>query len=362
MQRMLSMRVLWAFVLVFGLIGGGTYAAAQTTTAPQNNAASGALASAVVLMYHRFGDDAFPSTSVDMDQFMAHIAELKSGKYNVIPLPDLVAALQSGTPLPDRTVAISVDDAFRTLYDNAWPIFQREGLPFTLFVATEALDRGLPDYMTWDQIRELHDHGVTIGSQAVTHPHMPTHNTARNRLELTDSADRLAKEVGTRPTLFAYPYGEASSEIMSLARETGYIAAFGQHSGVANATSPMFYLPRFPINVNYGGVDRFKRLINTLPLTVEALSPSNPTLGGEGTSNPPNFGFTVSGDLTDLSELACYHSDASQISQFDRLGNRIEVRFDGPFASGRTRINCTLPTSDGRWRWFGMQYYVPPAP
>lgn len=317
-------------------------------------------AAAVILMYHRFGETDYPSTSVDMDQFEAHIAELTNGEFNVVPLSDIVSALRDGRELPDRTVAITVDDAYTSVFERAWPLLKRENLPFTLFVATEPVDRGIPGYMTWDQIKELHDAGVTIGSQAVTHPHMPTRSAARNRLELVDSAQRIASRIGQAPTLFAYPYGEASTEIMQLTAEAGYQAAFGQHSGVANATSDRFYLPRFPINVNYGGIDRFRRLINTRPLRVSGLTPKDPLLPAEGPGNPPAFGFSVDGDADGLGALNCYHSDTSRITQFERLGNRIEVRFDAPFAAGRTRINCTMPTRDGRWRWFGMQYYVAP--
>ncbi|MDF1748882.1 MAG: polysaccharide deacetylase family protein [Alphaproteobacteria bacterium] len=320
-----------------------------------------AVTSAVILMYHRFGEDDYASTSVTMEQFQAHVTELTSGKYTVTPLSKIVEALKAGTPLPERTIALTIDDAYASVYNNAWPILKREGLPFTLFVATEPVDKGSPDFMTWDQIAELQASGlVEIGSQAVTHPHMPLKSATRNSEELTLSADRLQEKTGTRPSMFAYPYGEASHEVMTLAQEGGYSAAFGQHSGVANSTSDMFYLPRFPINVNYGGVERFTRLINALPLPVSGLTPSNPTLPAQGQGNPPAFGFTVEAVSENLSDLKCYHSDASQISQFEQLGNRFEVRFDSAFAPGRTRVNCTMLGHSGRWRWFGMQYYVPP--
>ncbi len=70
-------------------------------------------ASAVILIYHRFGEDKFPSTNTRLVQFEAHITELTSGPYTVLPLPQVVDALLAGTPLPDRTVAIYIDDAYR---------------------------------------------------------------------------------------------------------------------------------------------------------------------------------------------------------------------------------------------------------
>lgn len=345
----------FAFTIFVALTGAAGAAHAQNGLTE-----TGAAPSAAIVMYHRFGETEYPSTSIGMDQFAAHIEELTSGKYTVLPLSDVVAAIRAGTPLPDRTVAITIDDAYSSVYERAWPVFQREKLPFTLFVATDPVDRGVGGYMSWEQLAELKAAGVEIGSQAVTHPHMPTQSVARIRRELTDSADRIEEMLGTRPAYFAYPYGETSLEIMKLAEETGYEAAFGQHSGVAHGTLDRFYLPRFPLNVNYGAIDRFRRLINALPLPVEGLTPRDPLLPADGPGNPPAFGFTAKIDASEAARLNCFHSDASQMTVFEKLGTRIEARFDSAFAAGRTRINCTVQSEGNRWRWFGMQYYVAP--
>lgn len=315
---------------------------------------------AVLLIYHRFGEDRYPSTSVAMEQFEQHVELLKSDRYTVLPLPRIVEALRSGKPLPDRTVGITIDDAYLSVYERAFPLLQEAGLPFTLFVATDPVDRKVDGYMNWEQIRELHAAGAVIGSQAVTHPHMPGKHPARIDRELDKSAERIAAEIGTRPTLFAYPYGETSLEIMQATKKAGYVAAFGQHSGVANPSNQLFYLPRFPINVNFGGIDRFRRIVEALPLPVSDLVPADPFLKDGPETNPPQFGFTVAAGVDRLDEIACYHSDAGKITALERLGPRIEVRFDRAFGPSRTRINCTMPAGNGRWRWFGMQYYVKP--
>src|SRR3546814_1721278 len=93
-------------------------------------------------MYHRFGEDDRPSTSIRLSQFEAHIAELTSGRYRVMALPEIVARLRAGQPLPQRAVAITIDDAALSVYREAWPRLKAAGLPFTLFVSTEPLDRG----------------------------------------------------------------------------------------------------------------------------------------------------------------------------------------------------------------------------
>ncbi len=68
--------------------------------------------SAVLVMYHRFGEDDIPLTNTRLEQFEAHLNELKTGGYTVLPVPEIVAALKAGKPLPDRTVGITIDDAY----------------------------------------------------------------------------------------------------------------------------------------------------------------------------------------------------------------------------------------------------------
>lgn len=310
---------------------------------------------AVVLMYHRFGDERFPSTNIRLDQFKAHIKELTNGHYNVVPLTEIVNAIRANKPLPDHTVAITVDDAYESVYKNGWPLLKAAGLPFTLFVATDAVDRGSSEYMSWDQLRELVKAGVTIGNHTAAHVHLPLLSRAQMKAQFDKAAARFEKELGLRPKLQAYPYGEASNAAMDVARAEGFIASFGQQSGAMSAASNIYYLPRFALNEHFGDLARFKLVVNTLPLYATDVSPADPTLG----PNPPPFGFTVGADLPHLAQLACYSSVHGKL-EIQRLGERrIELRPPKAFQPGRARINCTLPAGAGRWRWFGWQFYIP---
>ncbi len=324
---------------------------ALSAFAPIAAAANGA----VIVMYHRIGEEAeFPSTSVSIEQFDAHIALLQSGGYTVWPLEKVAAALKSGQQLPDRTVAITFDDAYRSVYEIAWPRLKGAGLPATLFVATKSVDGGARGFMSWDQIRELKAGGLTIGNHTKTHLHMAAASLDRNREEIQTSRDRLEKELALRPTLFAYPYGEMSSAVRELVIGEGFIAAFGQHSGVAHGADDLFYLPRFAFNERYGDVARFRRAVDAMPLPVEGITPVDPLI----VSNPPAFGFSVDTTLKGLNQLACYHSQLGKVN-LTRLGKtRIEIRFEKRFKRGRSRLNCTMPGPDKRWRWFGRQFYV----
>ncbi len=314
--------------------------------------------SAVVVMYHRFGENDFPSTNIRIDQFEAHIRELTGDRMTVLGVPEILTALREGTTLPDRTMAITIDDAFRSVYTEAWPRLRAAGLPFTLFVATDAVDRKFDGYMSWDEIRELQQAGVTIGSQTASHLHMPTATPRQNSDDLARSNARFRAELGAAPTLFAYPFGEYGLAVRDKIVEAGFIAAFGQHSGVLHKDAEQYFMPRFAMNEAYGDVARLRLASNALPLRVRDVTPADPML--TKANNPPFFGFTVFGDaIKELGALNCYASGQGR-AQIDRLGrSRIEVRFERSFPAGRARINCTMRATNGRWRWYGMQFYVP---
>lgn len=324
------------------------------------SAAVQAADSAVILMYHRFGESQYPSTNITLPQFEAHLRELKSGGHTVLPVPEILDALKAGRPLPDRAIGITIDDAYLSVFTEAWPRFREAGVPFTLFVATDPVDRanagtGGAGYMTWDQVRELAGAGVAIGSQTASHLHMASSSASRNRADLERSNARFVAELGKRPQLFAYPYGEASLEVAGIVREAGFTAAFGQHSGAMGPNAEPYFLPRFAMNETYGGVDRFRLVSSTLPLPVADVTPADPLIGD---NNPPAIGFTVDATLDGIDQLGCFISPDK--THIERLGDtRVEIRVEQPFPKGRTRLNCTIPTADGRWRWYGRQFFFP---
>ena len=324
---------------------------------PRTTRAGEEITSATVFMYHRFGVVRYPTTSVKIEQLEAHLAEIAGGGYNVMPLRDIISAFRKKTPLPNRTIALTIDDAFISLHQRAWPLLAKAGVPFTVFVATDAIDAKRSSYMTWDQLRVLVAGGATIGNQTGSHPHLP--DVSQNKLddELARSNERFRAELGFVPDLLAYPYGEFGLREIQAARAAGFVAAFGQHSGVAHAEEAPHGLPRFAMNEKYGTVERFRMASNALPLPVKDVLPADTVLRG---IDPPAFGFTVMEGIGSLANLACFASNQSVAAQLERLGTRrFEVRLKKPFGAGRGRINCTLRAEGNRWRWFGRQFYIP---
>lgn len=316
-----------------------------------------AASSAVVLMYHRFDEPTHQNSSVSAENFDAQLAELGAGGYTVLPVPEIVAALKAGQPLPERTVGITVDDAYLSVYEIAWPRLKAAGFPLTLFVAPGPVDERRRGYMSWDQIRELAADGVTIGHHTMWHRRLHRYSPERVVREIEEASLRYEAELGLKPELFAYPYGEYSLPVRQAAVDAGFTAAFSQHSGAIHGGGDFFTLPRFPVADSFTDMARFRLVVNALPLPVTGLIPRDPIL--RHGDNPPNLGFTVDPALTGLASLTCYAGSRGKADLEILEPSRVEVRVAEPFPPGRARFNCTMKAGDDRWRWLGVQYIIP---
>jgi peptidoglycan/xylan/chitin deacetylase (PgdA/CDA1 family) len=310
---------------------------------------------AVIFAYQHFGDDPDPSSMIAVEQFESHLRELRRGGYAVLPVPEIVAALRDGKALPDHTVGITIDDAHASVYAIAWPRLRAAGLPFTLFVSSETVETGADTRMTWAQLRELAAAGVTIGNQTASYARMIEQDRAYNIGQVQRAQEQLRAQLGGTPKLFAYPYGEYTTALRDLIGGMGFDAAFGLQSGVANAQTDRFALPRFPLTDAFGSVERLRLSAHVLPLVVSDVVPADSV----ATGNPPTLGFSVDPAMGELDQLACFASGLGRV-RLELVGaRRVELRLTETLPPGRTRINCTLPTSDGRWRWFGAQLSIP---
>lgn len=317
---------------------------------------------AVILIYHRFGEDDVPATNIRVDQFAEHLRILKEGGYHVLPLTEVVAALRELQSLPDRTVAITVDDAWRSFAEVGWPMLKQAGFPVTLFVSTDAADRGGRRLMDWNDIRRLHRQGVALGHHGAAHLHMIAKGVESSRDDLERADARWRAEFGAVPKIFAYPYGEYDPTLIELARRHGFVAALAQFSSVASPAEDLFALPRFAMNERYGRPARFRLVTRALALPVTDVLPRDPVLRGPG-ANPPPFGFSLARPVAGWRRIACYPSGGVTADMILlEETRRVEVRAKAAFPPGRQRINCTLRASGGRWFWFGRFFYVPGGP
>jgi len=317
---------------------------------------------AAVLMYHRFGEDRYPETSIRIEQFEAQLELLRREEFAVVPLSSLLAALDGRGTLPTNAVVITVDDAYRSVYEAAYPILREYGFPFTVFVATDPVDQGLRGYLTWDQMREMAKNGTSFANHGAAHLSMISKlagesgddRIARALADVEKGRKRLSSELDPVPDVFAYPYGEFDSRIAGKLRELGY-TCFGQHSGSVGPRSDRRALPRFPIAEAYSDIEEFRTKIRSLPMPVEVLDPWEPATG----ESRPEIDITLGNTNARLSELACFVGGQGRVPvKWIKAGKRFTIVPNRPLEPGRHRVNCTAPREDGRYLWFSHPWFV----
>ena len=109
-------------LLIFLLFFTGPLAAAEI---PEKAAAVDVSENGVtVLIYHRFGENTYPTTNISLDRFREQLEYLKNNDYTVISLEMLLGYLTKNTSLPPRCVVLTMDDGYRSVYEKAWPLLQ----------------------------------------------------------------------------------------------------------------------------------------------------------------------------------------------------------------------------------------------
>lgn len=197
-----------------------------------------------ILLYHRVNDELKDSVTVGVKQFEEQM-KFVSTNYKVCTVDDIISRRVRPSKRP--VVALTFDDGYLDNYTNAAPILRRYGLPCAFFVSTgiigttrafphdrEKLGRCIPA-MSWDQVRELHQEGFTIGSHTVSHVNLAqvTDDVAHD--ELSTSRTALQDILKIKDVTIAYPYGKRSditpSRLASI-QELGYVACFSGCGGV----------------------------------------------------------------------------------------------------------------------------------
>ncbi len=225
-------------------------------------------ASAAILCYHRFGPSAADSMTLRTAIFEQQIARLRAEGYQFVALDTLLAGVFDGQPLPEKAIAITVDDGHRTVYSELRPILQREKLPVTLFIYPSAISNA--HYaMTWQQLAEMRDlPRVSIQSHTYWHPNF---KLEKKRLspedyrsfvdkQLQQSRKTLQQKLAVKADLLAWPFGIHDDALEQAASTAGYRYAFtidGRHARPDDAHQAV---PRYLIADAQGVEGLIKRL------------------------------------------------------------------------------------------------------
>ncbi len=302
-------------------------------------------------MYHRFEENKYPSTNIKLEIFEKHIDLIRKKNLNFFDPGMLISTFKKVKN--KKKVLLTIDDAFTSFYQNAWPILKSKKIPFILFVSTDAV--GKYGYMTWDQIKEVEKENFAyIGNHSHSHDYLTKFTFEKFKKDIEISIEIFNEKLGYNPIYFSYPFGEYNL------RQKTYISskfefAFGQHSGVIDLNKDKYELPRFPINEKYGELKRFSEVISYLPLQYKRVIPEDKYL--KVNQNPPRMNIEFFNNQSNLQNINCFSNEGSKWRETNILlvNNILYIKFVDKFKERRGRINCSLKDKEG-WRFAGFQF------
>lgn len=261
-----------AFFLTLGLLGLGGAVQAAVKEPP----------TAIILCYHVIHSPYDTEFSITRETFREQMQYLAATGYNVISLDELSEYVAGRRKtLPENAVVITVDDGYRSVYDEMFPVMKKHRFPFTIFVYPKFIGQGLYA-LTWNQIREMADEGALIESHTLSHAFLTRarqrslSETAYRRWledELVGSKKIIEKETGRDVRYLAYPYGDYNEDVARSTSAAGYEAGLTCDFGPVKPGTDPFRMKRVVIRKNTS-FDEFRRLLGTQPLALEEASPS----------------------------------------------------------------------------------------
>jgi len=234
------------------------------------------LSDLLLLCYHAVSERWPAALSVTPGQLTGHVSWLARRGYHGVTFDDAVA-----DRVPARAVAITFDDAFRSVIELGLPILSAAGFPATMFAPTafvgteepmawpgidhwldsEHADELVP--MSWQELDSLARAGWEIGSHTRSHPHLPALEQSALDAELQASRKDIESRLGRPCRSLSYPYGDHNPRVVEAARRAGYAAAAGTLPGRYRPPSGPFDWPRFVVT----RMDGERRLrVKTSPL------------------------------------------------------------------------------------------------
>jgi peptidoglycan/xylan/chitin deacetylase (PgdA/CDA1 family) len=219
-----------------------------------------------VLLYHKFSTKTGGKYSVTQAAFEEQMKYLKENGYSVVTLDQFLNFIDFKDPLPPKSVVLTFDDGWESMYDIAFPILKKYGFPGALFVYTDFI--GKDRAMSWDQIRELAEYGFDIQSHTKTHRDLTESGENGSfedyfgglKEELIISSYEIFRHLNKKCTCLAYPHGKTNRFVTALLTEHGYRAGFTTDEGQNPFFINNFLIRRTRISGEWGMEEFIKNL------------------------------------------------------------------------------------------------------
>lgn len=318
---------------------------------------------AVVLRYEEVAPNLNKQKGVSVDQFTANLDYLEDNGFTIWPLAKIVDYLRSGKPLPKNTVAITFDSAYRSIYQNAFPILKDRHYPFTVFTVPKNSDEDTKNFASWDELREMAANGATVANYTYDYTYLlrlldketDKHWASRVRDEYTKANERIAKEMGGSTNLVAYPYGEYDEKIRDIMKARRWVA-FTTEAGVIDQNSDFGALPRFVINGNNADLKQFEVKVHSLPMPISGIEADKRIV--EKKANPPQVKITLPARDWPTDQFSCQlnGSNSKLPLKWDESKTTVSIKNNKALNPGRTSYSCVMPAGKNALSGKPMQY------
>jgi peptidoglycan/xylan/chitin deacetylase (PgdA/CDA1 family) len=248
--------------------------------------------SVIVLLYHQFKPAGVPipakyQWTMNADVFESEMKYIHDNGYHVVPLSDVLRFIKHEITLPPGSVAITIDDGYKSAIVYAAPILKKYGYPWTFFI--------YPDFITvnegsgaasWKDLAELQAEGVDIESHSMTHPQLTHHKQLIKKVwhnlspeeydawltnETAGARAILEQKMGKTITCFAYPYGDYNKQVQAKAIAAGYEAIFTVADNPVHSTTDLHSIGRYTIT--QGVIKNFPAYLRQSALSLTKADP-----------------------------------------------------------------------------------------
>ena len=210
------------------------------------------------LAYHDFSPEGRATDMIiPTELFRRQMESLARSDIAVICIGDFLAWRRGEANIPDPSVVITIDDGWRSVYTEAFPVLREFGFPFTLFLYTDYVESGSRS-LDIAMIEEMMAAGATIGSHSQSHPYAADIRAAMDegdeafenflQAEMVDSAVKLGEWFGRPPLTYAYPGGIYNEAMFPFGEKAGYEAMFTVNPAKVTWETPMEELHRYVIH------------------------------------------------------------------------------------------------------------------
>lgn len=202
-------------------------------------------------MYH-YVEDSVPNSTLRADlqvqgeNFKQQLDYLKNNGYTAVKMEDLFLAFYYGKTLPQKPVIITFDDGYEDAYKIAFPILKEKEMTAIFFVITGLLDT--PNYLTREEVKEMDNKGMEIGSHSQTHPDLSIAPSDKAKSEIEESKKDLEELLNKKIYFFCYPSGKYNAETGVILKNAGYLMAVNTLFGNIHLSDRPFDITRVRIH------------------------------------------------------------------------------------------------------------------